>query len=170
MTTSTWIEMVVLFVVLVTASYGRKKYSITRRFLIPIAVLSYFAFKYIKGIPTNGNNLIALIAFILMGAILGVIWSILTKIVQDDGGIYLHLGMGGVAVLLFAFLMRIIPIEWMTHHGLQTMHFAIKHEISIPNIIAPSFIFLTATMVLVRSVAIIIRVRLLSRNLMEYQK
>ncbi|WP_067617905.1 hypothetical protein [Alicyclobacillus acidiphilus] len=163
MTTATWIEMIVLFVVLAGMSYGKRKFGISR-FIIPIVVLAYFAHEYIKDIPTNGNNIVVLVLFIVIGAVLGGILSALTKISKDDGAVYLKTGIGSVIVFAIAFLIRIIPIEWMTHHELQTMHFAIKHQISIPNIIGPAFIFLTAVMVLVRIVTIVVRVRLLPRE------
>lgn len=94
---------------------------------------------------------------IVVGLILGVIWILLTRIMREGDAIYLQGGLASLILLAVAFLMRVLPIEWMTYHVSQTMHFAFQHQVSIPGIVAPAFILLTAAMVLVRLGFIVIR-------------
>ncbi|MEC0198331.1 hypothetical protein P4H35_18445 [Paenibacillus taichungensis] len=54
-----------------------------------------------------------------------------------------------------AFLLRIVPVEWITHHPQQAYQYAIEHQLDLQNI-GPAFILMTASMVLVRVAGILI--------------
>lgn len=65
---------------------------------------------------------------------------------------------GSVVVWAAAFLLRIIPVEWITHHPQQAYQVAIEHQLDLQNI-GPAFILMTAAMILVCVAGILIRSR-----------
>lgn len=148
--------MIVLFGPMAAMSYRKQRYNWIQ-IVIPLLLIGYFAIKYLGNIPSGGNNLYVLVGAIVVGLILGVIWILLTRIMREGDAIYLQGGLASLILLAVAFLMRVLPIEWMTYHVSQTMHFAFQHQVSIPGIVAPAFILLTAAMVLVRLGFIVIR-------------
>lgn len=156
--------MIVLFGVMALTSFRRQRYN-WLRLVIPLAILGYFAFKYVRNVPDGGGNLYVLIGSIAMGIALGLIWVAVTRVTRHENETYLQGGVGSLIVLTCAFLLRVLPIEWMTHHPSQTMNFAMEHHVSIPSIVAPAFIFLTAAMVLVRLGIIVIRTASVTRRL-----
>lgn len=163
MTTRTWIEMVVLFGPMAAISYRKQRYTRVQ-LVIPLVLLGYFALKHLRNTPSGGNNVYVLVWSIIVGLLLGLIWIMLTRITRHEDAIYLQGGLGSLILLAAAFFLRVIPIEWMTYHPSQTMHFALRHHVSVPGIVAPAFISLTAAMVLVRLCFIVIRTASLRRE------
>ena len=163
MTTKTWIEMIVLFGPMAAMSFRKQRYSWVQ-LVIPLALLGYFGFQYLRNVPSSGNDLYILVGATMIGLILGVIWTLLTRIMREEDAIYLQGGLPSLILLAVTFLMRVLPIEWMTYHPSQTMHFALNQHVSIPSIVAPAFILLTAAMVLVRLGFIVIRTTSMRRE------
>ncbi|QAY66514.1 hypothetical protein [Paenibacillus protaetiae] len=150
MTTSTWISTIIIFLALVLTSVGKREFRMFR-LLLPLGILAYYGATYMQDVPTDGNNMLLLIVSVVIGLALGFILLKFTKVERDagTGKIYVIVGAGSVIIWVAAFLFRIIPIEWMTHHPKQTYQFALDHQINL-DIIGPAFIIMTLAMVIVR--------------------
>ncbi|MGX1831098.1 hypothetical protein ACWIE6_22935 [Paenibacillus taichungensis] len=159
MTTSMWVQMIIMFAVLVFTSIGRKPVRYYR-LLLPFVIMGYYAAKFLKDMTFTGNNVLFLLLALIVGALFGMIVLGITRMEFDAtaGKWYTRVGMGSVVVWVVAFLLRIVPVEWITHHPQQAYQYAIEHQLDLQNI-GPAFILMTAAMVLVRVAGILIRSR-----------
>ncbi|CAM2942048.1 DUF1453 family protein [Paenibacillus taichungensis] len=159
MTTSMWVQMIIMFAVLVLTSIGRKPVRYYR-LLLPFVIMGYYAAKFLKDMTFTGNNVLFLLVAVIVGALFGIIVLGITRMEFDAtaGKWYTRVGIGSVVVWGAAFLLRIIPVEWITHHPQQAYQYAIEHQLDLQNI-GPAFIFMTAAMVLVRVAGILFRSR-----------
>ncbi|MFB8377160.1 hypothetical protein [Paenibacillus taichungensis] len=159
MTTSMWVQMIIMFAVLVFTSIGRKPVRYYR-LLLPFVIMGYYAAKFLKDMTFTGNNVLFLLLALIVGALFGMIVLGITRMEFDAtaGKWYTRVGMGSVVVWAVAFLLRIVPVEWITHHPQQAYQYAIEHQLDLQNI-GPAFILMTAAMVLVRVAGILIRSR-----------
>jgi len=159
MTTSMWVQMIIMFAVLVITSIGRKPVRFYR-LLLPFVIMGYYASKFLKDMTFTGNNVLFLLVAVIIGALFGVIVLGITRMEFDAtaGKWYTRVGIGSVVVWAVAFLLRIVPVEWITHHPQQAYQYAIGHHLDLQNI-GPAFIFMTAAMVLVRVAGILFRSR-----------
>ncbi|WP_413374661.1 hypothetical protein [Paenibacillus taichungensis] len=159
MTTSMWIQMIIMFAVLVFTSIGRKPVRFYR-LLLPFVIMGYYAAKFLKDMIFTGNNVLFLLVAVIVGAVFGMIVLGITRMEFDAtaGKWYTRVGIGSVVVWAVAFLLRIVPVEWITHHPQQAYHYAIEDQLDLQNI-GPAFILMTAAMVLVRVAGILIRSR-----------
>ncbi|MFJ2047132.1 hypothetical protein ACIOBL_26260 [Paenibacillus taichungensis] len=159
MTTSMWVQMIIMFAVLVFTSIGRKPVRYYR-LLLPFVIMGYYAAKFLKDMTFTGNNVLFLLVAVIVGALFGMIVLGITRMEFDAtaGKWYTRVGIGSVVVWAVAFLLRIIPVEWITHHPQQAYQYANEHQLDLQNI-GPAFILMTAAMVLVRVAGILIRSR-----------
>ncbi|MDR9748330.1 hypothetical protein [Paenibacillus taichungensis] len=159
MTTSMWVQMIIMFAVLVITSIGRKPVRFYR-LLLPFVIMGYYASKFLKDMTFTGNNVLFLLVAVIVGAFFGMIVLGITRMEFDAtaGKWYTRVGIGSVVVWAVAFLLRIVPVEWITHHPQQAYQYAIEHQLDLQNI-GPAFILMTASMVLVRVAGILIRSR-----------
>ncbi|MEK4054195.1 DUF1453 family protein [Paenibacillus sp. FSL F4-0087] len=159
MTTSMWVQMIIMFAVLVITSIGRKPVRFYR-LLLPFVIMGYYASKFLKDMTFTGNNVLFLLVAVIVGAFFGMIVLGITRMEFDAtaGKWYTRVGIGSVVVWAVAFLLRIVPVEWITHHPQQAYQYAIEHQLDLQNI-GPAFILVTASMVLVRVAGILIRSR-----------
>ncbi|WDQ34028.1 hypothetical protein PTQ21_07225 [Paenibacillus marchantiae] len=159
MTTSMWVQMIIMFAVLVFTSIGRKPVRYYR-LLLPFVIMGYYAAKFLKDMTFTGNNVLFLLVAVIVGALFGMIVLGITRMEFDAtaGKWYTRVGIGSVVVWAVAFLLRIIPVEWITFHPQQAYQYANEHQLDLQNI-GPAFILMTAAMVLVRVAGILIRSR-----------
>ncbi|WP_433922398.1 hypothetical protein [Paenibacillus taichungensis] len=159
MTTSMWVQMIIMFAVLVITSIGRKPVRFYR-LLLPFVIMGYYAARFLKDMTFTGNNVLFLLVAVIVGAFFGMIVLGITRMEFDAtaGKWYTRVGIGSVVVWAVAFLLRIVPVEWITHHPQQAYQYAIEHQLDLQNI-GPAFILMTASMVLVRVAGILIRSR-----------
>lgn len=59
----------------------------TRALLLPLAIVGYVAFSYLRGVPTAGNDLILVAGSALVGATLGGLSGTFTAVYPDDEGV-----------------------------------------------------------------------------------
>jgi hypothetical protein len=64
-----------------------------RNLLLPVAIVVYFLFAYLKGVPTAGNDLILIGGGIALGLIFGVGAGAFTRVYPGDKGIYAKAGL-----------------------------------------------------------------------------
>jgi hypothetical protein len=63
-----------------------------RNLLLPVAIVVYFLFAYLKGVPTRGNDLYLVAGGVLLGLVFGVGAGTFTRVYRTDKGIYAKAG------------------------------------------------------------------------------
>jgi hypothetical protein len=64
-----------------------------RNLLFPVAIVIYFLFAYLKGVPTAGNDLYLVLGGVFLGLVLGVGAGTFTRVYSGDKGIYAKAGL-----------------------------------------------------------------------------
>jgi hypothetical protein len=64
-----------------------------RNLLFPVAIVVYFLFAYLKGVPTAGNDLYLVLGGVFLGLVLGVGAGTFTTVYSGDKGIYAKAGL-----------------------------------------------------------------------------
>jgi len=64
-----------------------------RNLALPVAIVIYFLFAYLKGVPTAGNDLYLTIGGVILGLIFGVGAGAFTRVYSGDKGIYAKAGL-----------------------------------------------------------------------------
>jgi hypothetical protein len=77
-----------------------------RYILIPVAIVVYFLFAYLKGVPTAGNDLALIIAGVAFGAIFGIGAGIFTRVYTTHKGIYAKAGLLAAAFWTVGVVLR----------------------------------------------------------------
>jgi hypothetical protein len=63
-----------------------------RNLALPVLIVLYFLFAYLKGVPTAGNDLYLILAGVLLGLVFGVGAGTFTRVYPTDKGIYAKAG------------------------------------------------------------------------------
>jgi hypothetical protein len=63
-----------------------------RNLALPVAIVIYFLFAYLKGVPTVGNDLYLILGGVLLGLVFGVGAGTFTRVYTGDRGIYAKAG------------------------------------------------------------------------------
>ena len=64
-----------------------------RNLLFPVAIVVYFLFAYLKGVPTAGNDLCLVVGGVLLGLVFGVGAGGCTRVYSGEKGIYAKAGL-----------------------------------------------------------------------------
>jgi len=64
-----------------------------RYIAIPVVIVAYFLFAYLKGVPTGGNDVYLIIVGILLGLIFGIGAGYFTKVYTTPKGVYAKAGL-----------------------------------------------------------------------------
>ena len=64
-----------------------------RNLLLPVAIVVYFLFAYLKGVPTGGNDLYLIAGGVALGLIFGVGAGAFTRVYPGGKGIYAKAGL-----------------------------------------------------------------------------
>ena len=63
-----------------------------RNLALPVAIVVYFLFAYLKGVPTAGTDLLLIVSGVLLGLVFGVGAGAFTRVYRTDKGIYAKAG------------------------------------------------------------------------------
>jgi hypothetical protein len=77
-----------------------------RNLLLPIAIVVYFLFAYLKGVPTAGNDLYLIGGGIVLGLIFGVGAGTFTRVYPGEKGIYAKAGLLAAAFWTVGVVLR----------------------------------------------------------------
>jgi hypothetical protein len=123
-----WVQMIIMFAVLVFTFIGRKQVRFYR-LLLPFVIVGYYAVRFLKDMTFISNNVLYLLVSLMIGAVFGTIVLGITRMEFDAmaGKWYTRVGIGSVVVWATAFLLRIVPVEWITHHPQQAYQYANEH-------------------------------------------
>ncbi len=84
MTTTDYIIDIALIGLVLLQVRGRR--ITARSLLLPLGIVAYVGFTYLKGIPTGGNDLVLVIGLAAIGATLGTLAGRFTSVTRDKAG------------------------------------------------------------------------------------
>ena len=119
MTTTDWIVDIVL--VLIVFRQIRETRIDARFVLIPLALVSYFGYKYLWPIPTAGHDLGLVAAFATVGAVLGLLGGLATRVRAHDGQVFARAGFTAAALWVVGMGARMGFTLWTEHGGEPTL-------------------------------------------------
>lgn len=159
MTTQTWLIICAFIGMVVLTQLGWRKYTI-RNFIQPFALTGVIGFMYIRSIPLAPADVIALGLCGAIGMVFGLLMLMSVKVRRDtDGRVYIFSGLLYLLLWLCALGMRVMFANFAQYwYPQQFYQFMVSHNVSF-SVIAPAFIFMTITMILVRSIGLTMRVR-----------
>lgn len=89
-----------------------------RQLVLPIAIVAYFAFDYLKTFPTSGNDVLMAVAGGLLGVVLGAGCGLTTTVApRADGVPVAKAGALAAAFWLFGMCGRMFFQIWVEHGG-----------------------------------------------------
>jgi hypothetical protein len=141
-----------IFAVVMATQYGRRDYSLKAlaRPLVMCAVIGYI---YLQGAPTQTVDYVVYAVGALIGAFLGVVAYLNTRVEREPSGqVKTICGLGFVAVWVAAVALRIAFIALSEHNQAFRAHlgrFMAAHQI-LESAIAPFFVLMALAMVAVR--------------------
>lgn len=154
-----------IFAVMMLSQFGRRDYT-WHKVLYPLISVGIFGYSYLKDLPTVGNA----VWLYLVGVVIGLVfagWATVTTGVERDaatGKLYTRTGAGFVTAWLVAMGLRIAFVyaaENVPSFRGQVGTFMMNHQL-VEGSIAPFFVLMALTTVVVRIVAIRVRMHLLT--------
>jgi hypothetical protein len=164
MSTSQWILSIALLGWALLRNLGTRE--VTRgTFVLPLVIVvvaSWFLFP----LPTDGNDLGLVVAFGVVGVLLGLAAAAVTRIHHHDGRLLATAGVGFAALWLVMIGGRIAFAEWASGSGARTVAmFSRDHAITGADAWTAAFVVMALGMVLARTVALAVRSRVSSADL-----
>ena len=104
----------------------------TRALLLPVGIVAYVAFTYLRGIPTAGNDLILVLGCAAVGALLGGLAGRFTSVHPDGEGIPVaKAGLAAAALWILGTGGRLAFQVYATHGGGAAVErFSATHSIT----------------------------------------
>jgi hypothetical protein len=104
----------------------------TRALLLPVGIVSFVAYQYLRGIPTAGNDLLLVIGCAALGALLGGLAGRFTSVTADANGIPVaKAGVVAAALWILGTGGRLAFQVYATHGGGAAIErFSVAHSIT----------------------------------------
>ncbi len=104
----------------------------TKALVLPIGIVAYVAYTYLKGIPTAHNDLFLIVGFAAVGATLGGLAGKFTSVTKaDDGSIMAKAGFAAAALWILGTGGRLAFQLYANYGGGSSiMHFSAAHGIT----------------------------------------
>jgi hypothetical protein len=104
----------------------------TKALVLPIGIVAYVAFEYLKGVPTAHNDLFLIVGFALIGAALGGLAGRFTSVTKAaDGSIIAKAGFAAAALWILGTGGRLAFQLYANYGGGPSiMHFSSAHGIT----------------------------------------
>lgn len=163
MNSSVLVELAIFLVINLYSQIGKRTVNFYR-FILPIAVALFKGNQYFHTIPTGGSNLIAIFICMAAGILFGGLLVMTTKIGQDTTGkYYIQAGIPYFIVWVLSLGTRLGLAYYAEHNPAAVGQFFISHHLN-PSIIGPAFIIMMITMLVVRIIGIIARIKLIPKK------
>jgi hypothetical protein len=99
--------------------------------LLPIGIVAYVAYSYLKGIPTAHNDLFLVVGAALVGATLGGLAGRFTTVTKGAEGVFAKAGLAAAGLWILGTGGRLAFQVWATHGGGPDIaHFSATHGIT----------------------------------------
>ncbi|HEX4175712.1 MAG TPA: hypothetical protein VHY81_07330 [Acidimicrobiales bacterium] len=133
--------------------------------LIPIGIVAYVAFNFLKGIPTAHNDLFLVIGAIAIGGTLGGLAGKFTTVTRRAEGVFAKAGLAAAALWILGTGGRLAFQVWATHGGGPAIaHFSATHGITSATAWTAALILMALSEVVVRTGVLAWRSGLLSEG------
>jgi hypothetical protein len=152
--------------VLIVVLQLRDRQLTIRQLIRPVVILGIAVANYLHGFPTQGNDLVLLGAFALIGGTIGILSGI-TVIMHkgDDGTVKFRSGPESAFFWVLGMGSRFAFIYWITHSGAATIaRFSAQHSISSGNAWTVALLGMAAFEVLSRTAVMGLRWRALEAS------
>jgi hypothetical protein len=115
---------------LVLVQVKRRRLTV-KALLLPIGIVAYVAFSYLKGIPTAQNDLFLVVGAAVVGATLGGLAGRFTAITRGPDGVFAKAGLAAAGLWILGTGGRLAFQVWATHGGGPAIgHFSATHGIT----------------------------------------
>jgi len=158
MTLETWILIIAVFAALVLLRLGRHRYTRRQR-VLTLVVLVVLALRYVKGMPTTGNDVPLEIACLGLGAIFGFAMLASTAVEEDEttGQVWVRAGFVYLALWVVLLGSRVFFAYSATGWAHRSIgHFFITNHLSF-TAITPAFVLMTIGSIGVVTIGLAIR-------------
>lgn len=133
--------------------------------LLPIGIVAYVAFNFLKGIPTAQNDLFLVIGAVAIGATLGGLAGKFTTVTRRADGVFAKAGLAAAALWILGTGGRLAFQVWATHGGGPAItHFSATHGITSATAWTAALILMALSEVVVRTAVLAWRSGLLSEG------
>ncbi|GAA2096870.1 hypothetical protein GCM10009801_66770 [Streptomyces albiaxialis] len=159
MTTTEWItDIALLLIVFRQLREGRLDH---KTFLIPLGIVAYVAHSYLSTIPTGGNDLVLIGALVGVGAALGILGGIYTRIRAVDRHLLIKAGAVSATLWVLGMSARMAFQLWTEHWGGadDVARFSMTHHITSDQAWVAAFVLMALTEVVTRLATIYARSR-----------
>jgi hypothetical protein len=114
-------------VLLATVFFQFRRRRLTPRNLaLPVAIVVYFLFAYLKGVPTAGNDGWLILGGVVLGLLLGAGAGVVTRVYPGEKGIYARAGLLAAAFWTIGVVGRTAFTVYATDGG-SGAHHTIDH-------------------------------------------
>jgi hypothetical protein len=157
MTTTDWIIDIAL--VLIVFRQLREERLTARTILLPLALMSWAGYTYLRGIPTAGNDLVLIAALAGVGVVFGLAGGLLTRVRLRDGHVYIRATAGAAGLWVVSMGARMAFAVWAASASgaVHVGTFSAAHDITSGQAWVTALIFMAFGEVIVRLATIIIR-------------
>jgi hypothetical protein len=159
MNTTQWILSIVLLAWALVRNLGTREVALGT-FALPLVIVAAAASFFLFPLPTAGNDLNLVLAFALIGVVLGLAASAVTRLHHRDGKLVATAGAAFATLWLVMIGGRIAFAEWATGTGARVVGmFSRDHAITGADAWTAAFVVMALGMVLARTVALAVRTR-----------
>ena len=129
MTTSDYLIDISL-IALVLVQVKRRRLTV-KALLLPLGIVAYVAYSYLKGIPTAHNDLVLVVGAAVVGATLGALAGAFTSVTRGPDGVFAKAGLAAAGLWILGTGGRLGFQIWATHGGGPAIaHFSATHGIT----------------------------------------
>jgi hypothetical protein len=157
MTLEDYIISLLLISVVVRQMWGRR---LTIYGLVwPVALVVFLGSENFKGVPTSGNDIPFIIFIGAIGATLGILCGVFTKVKENKKGVLIAKATSLAAALwIIGTSMRVIFALYVTHGGASNIaRFSNTHDLSGISVWVCALLLMALAEVLGRTVVLLIR-------------
>ena len=90
-----------------------------RNLVLPIAIVVYFLFAYLKGVPTAGNDVLLIAGGVALGLVFGLGAGLFTRVYFGDRGVYARAGLLAAAFWTAGVVLRTAFSLYATDGGVS---------------------------------------------------
>ncbi|PQQ47582.1 hypothetical protein [Bacillus thuringiensis] len=164
MTTQTWLMIGGFLLYVIITQLGRREYT-KHKVIMSLTICGIIAYKYIKEIPTSGNDVAALAIMIVAGIAFGLLMQLSMKIEYgSDGKAYTIAGTTYLILWIVGLGSRIVVAYYAQDWNPQGfMEFLMKNHLDI-SVITPAFILFTIAMLFTNVISLVTRFRIASQH------
>jgi hypothetical protein len=161
MTITNWIIDIALLVIVFRQL--REERLTARTILVPLALMTWAGFNYLRGVPTAGNDLTLIGLLTAVGVVFGLLGGLLTRVRSRSGNVFIRATAPAVALWVISMGFRMGLDIWSNYGSgvRQLATFSAAHQITSREAWVTALILMAFGEVVVRVGTIVVRGRLL---------